>query len=166
MPPHIEDQIPFKLIRKLVTDLRKRYFQLGEVNAPGVLLELEGLKDPDELFIGSLKYHDVSRYSYKYGGEVYNYSKPDGYIYSEEGDKYQAEFHLRLIDINHDTYDYLSLAHREISRFQHWEEHVDDSEVVGGLDWDTGVERAVEIANDFDLNHKERVWTEDVDVVM
>ena len=125
------DRLPLTAIKKVLVKLRKQYFSISRPSATG--LKLYTSHDDLEASLQEAHFHDVAKYSYKYEGEVLNMSRPEGVLGTKDGDdldpEFQMELHGRSFDLEDDEAIYF-YGHYEVSRFQHWRDHVEETYIV------------------------------------
>jgi hypothetical protein len=154
------DRLPLASAKRLLIVVRKRYFTIDRPsNMPGVLVDAE-VDEIDSMLRNAHGYEGAQYYSYNYRDEVLNLRKPDGTETGEDGKEYQMEVHVRAF---HTASGELFLtAHRERSRFEHWEDHVNDVD----LSWMEGTDAMyLDLTASVDDAVGERVRSSDVEIV-
>jgi len=154
------DRLPLASIRRLLIVVRKRYFTIDRPsNMPGALVDAD-VDEIDDTLRNAHGYEGAQYYSYNYKDEVLNCRKPDGIEIGEDGEEYQMEVHVRAFRT--ESGELFLTAHRERSRFEHWEDHINDV----GLSWEAGADAMyLDLMASFGGEIRGRLRSSDVTIV-
>ena len=137
--------LPYEEFKRALHFTRRYWFSVGLPNVPGMVLDIDA-KRLERILKEEYQYEDADRYSYHYDEEVVNVRTPHGL--SDEGK--QMENHIRLFDLEGDDWPTFCMPHYEHSRFEHWEEHINDV----GLSWDRGIEIVTNVSTELGVDYK------------
>ena len=124
--------LPYKLFYRIVDKIKRKYFVVPWGNYPNIILE--GKADEVEEWLRRNKHAEGTIQSYHYEGQELELRIPWGL----DSEGRQRELHIRGRYIDGDLQ---LIAHLELSRYEHKEEHINEV----GFSWREGTQLLISI---------------------